>query len=93
LSKERSKIKAADTTTGDPSSLQHVGLRNKRMPDGGLNLTNPKLVEPLLAGHGMADSNPTILPHFASATLQSSKDGEPLVDPSAYPAVVDFVAF
>jgi hypothetical protein len=66
-SKERPTTNAADTTTGDPSSLQHVGLRIERMPDGGLNLTNPRLVETLLARHGMADCNPTILPHVASA--------------------------
>jgi hypothetical protein len=53
------------------------------MPDGGIKLTNPKLVEALLARHGMADCNPTILLHVASATLHSTADGEPLVDPSA----------
>jgi hypothetical protein len=93
LSKERPTTKAADTTTGNPSSLQHVGLRIEQMPDGGLKLTDPKLVDALLARHGMADRNPTILPHVASATLHNTQDGEPLVDPSAYCAVVGSLRF
>jgi hypothetical protein len=36
LSMERPPAQAAGTTTDDPSSLQHVGLRIERMPDGGL---------------------------------------------------------
>jgi hypothetical protein len=88
LSKERPTTEAADTKTGDPSSLQHFGLQIERMPDGGLKLTNPKLVAALLARHGMTDCNPTILPHVACATLHSTQDGEPLADPSAYRAVV-----
>jgi hypothetical protein len=92
-SKERPTTNAADTTIGDPPSLQHVGLRIERMPDGGLKLTNPKLVEALLARHGMADCNPTILPHVASATLHRTADGEPLIDPSAYRAVLGSLRF
>jgi hypothetical protein len=93
LSKERPTTGAADTTTGDPSSPQHVGLRIERMPDGGLKLTNPKLVAALLARHGMTECNPTILPHVASPTLHSTQDGEPLVDPSAYRVVVGSLRF
>jgi hypothetical protein len=63
------------------------------MQDGGLKLTNPKLVESLLARHSMADCNPTILPHVASATLHSTADGETLVDPSAYRAVAGSLRF
>jgi hypothetical protein len=63
------------------------------MSNGGLKLTNPKLVEASLARHGMADCNPTILPHVASATLHSTSDGEPVVDPSAYRAVVGSLRF
>jgi hypothetical protein len=92
-SKERPTTNAADATTGDPSSLQRVGLRIEQMPDGGLKLTNPKLVDALRACHGMADCNPTILLHVACATLHSSQDGETLVDPSAYHAVVGSLRF
>jgi hypothetical protein len=63
------------------------------MPDGGLKLTSPKLVDALLAHHGMADCNPTTLPQVATATLHCNQDGEPLVDPSAYCAVVSFFHF
>jgi hypothetical protein len=63
------------------------------MPDGGLKLTNPKLVEALLARHGMADCNLTILPHVAKATLHSTTDGEPRVDPSAYRSAVGSLRF
>jgi hypothetical protein len=63
------------------------------MPGGGLKLTNPSLVEALLARHGMADSNPAILPHVASATLHSTDDREPLVNPSAYRAVAGSLRF
>jgi Reverse transcriptase (RNA-dependent DNA polymerase) len=93
MSKERPTAVATDTLTDDPSSMQRVGLRIERMPDGGLKLSNPKLIVALLSRHGMADCNPTILPHVASATLHSTQDGEPLVDPSAYRVVVGSLRF
>jgi hypothetical protein len=67
-SNERPTTNAADTTTGDPSSLRHVGLRIERMTDGDLKLTIPRW----LKRYGMADCNPTILPHVASSTLPES---------------------
>jgi hypothetical protein len=63
------------------------------MPDGGLKLTNSKLVQDWLARHGITDCTQTILPHVARATLRSTEDEEPLVDPSAYRAVVGSLAF
>jgi hypothetical protein len=92
-SKERPTTNAADTTTGDPSSLQHVGLRIERMQDVGLKLTNPKLVDALLVRHGMPDCNPTILPYVDGVTLRSTQDRETLVDPSTYRAVVGSLRF
>jgi hypothetical protein len=76
MSDERATAQTAETVIGDPSSMQHVGQRIERMPDGGLKLTNPNLVDALLSRHGMADCKPTILPHVASATLRSAQGGE-----------------
>jgi hypothetical protein len=91
--KERPRTNAADTTTGDPSSLQHVGLRIERMPDVGLKLTNPKLVDALLVRHGMADCNPNNPQHVASFTLQSTQDRVPVVDPSTKRSVFGSLLF
>jgi hypothetical protein len=41
LAQERLIIRTVETTTGDPSSLQYIGLRIERMLFSGLKMINP----------------------------------------------------
>lgn len=56
--------------------LQHVCLKIIKVADGNIKICNPKLISEILAGYGMTQCNPTIVPYTINADLTKFKTGD-----------------
>lgn len=85
--------KSARTEHGPPQSFQHVGLKIARLQNGGIKISNPKIIEKILAAKGLLGANPVSVPYVINADLTARKDSEPTVDTKAYMSDVGSLRF
>lgn len=64
--------------------LQNEGLKITRIQDGGIQISNPKIIKDILAGKGMDGSNSICVPYVISADLTERKKTKPTVDVKQY---------
>ena len=73
LKSENSIEKMTKSENGPPDSFQHVGLKITRLTNGGIKISNPKIINKILQEKGLDGSNAVSVPYVINADLTSRK--------------------
>ena len=84
LKSGKSIEKMTKSENGPPDSFQHVGLKITRLTNGGIKISNPKIINRILQEKGLDGSNAVSVPYVIDADLTARKDHESTVDSKQY---------
>lgn len=83
-----------DNPTGEPPMhFQHVGQKITKLPCGGIQLSNPKIIQKLQTDQGLENCNPVQVPYVTNADITTRRSDEPPADKKAFPKVVGILRF